>query len=98
MGSFFMAMEDKTNGKLKTTEEILREAERNELDLLARLMEAPGREGYVNNPSDGAYIRSLSVKGLVVKIGKDSGKQRWQINNEKFRLKERELLKDLLRI
>lgn len=93
-----MVMEDKTNGKLKTTEEILREAERNELDLLSRLMEAPGREGYVNNPSDGAYVRSLSVKGLVVKIGKDLGRQKWQVNNEKFRPEERQLLKDLLRI
>lgn len=91
-------MDSKTNGKLKTTEEILREAERNELDLLSRLMESPGREGYVNNPSDGAYIRSLSVKGLVVKVGKDDGKQKWQVNLEKFRLEERELLKDLLRI
>lgn len=92
-------MDDKkTNGHIKTTQELLREAERNELDLLFRLMEAPSRSGFVNNSSDGAYVRSLSVKGLVVKVGKDEGHQKWQVNNEKFRLEERELLKELLRI
>lgn len=92
-------MEDKkTNGHIKTTEELLREAERNELDLLSRLMDAPERAGYVNNPTDGAYIKSLAHKELVVKVGKDEGRQKWQVNNEKFRLEDRELLKDLLRI
>lgn len=93
-------MNNKINGevKVKTTEQLLREMERNDMDLLSRLMEAPERSGYINNPSDGGRIGGLATKGLVLKVGKDEGKQKWQVNNEKFRLEERELLKDLLRI